>query len=31
VVKAGVEDIAMVRGISKSLAEKIYNNFHGDQ
>ena len=28
VAKAGVEDIAMVPGISKSLAEKIYETFH---
>ncbi len=28
VAKAGVEDIAMVPGISKSLAEKIYDTFH---
>ncbi len=28
VARAGIEDIAMVPGISKSLAEKIYETFH---
>jgi excinuclease ABC subunit C len=28
VAKAGVEDIAMVSGINKSLAQKIYDTFH---
>ena len=30
VARAGVEDIALVPGISKSLAEKIYDNFHNN-
>ena len=28
IARAGIEDIAMVPGISKSLAEKIYDTFH---
>ena len=28
--KAGVEDLARVEGISKQLAKKIYDTFHGD-
>ena len=28
VAKAGVDDIAMVSGINKSLAKKIYDTFH---
>lgn len=31
VKRAGVEDLAMVEGISKSLAQKIYDVFHGDK
>ncbi len=30
VKRAGVEDLASVDGISKSLAQKIYDSFHGD-
>ncbi len=28
VARAGVEDLAKINGISKSLAQKVYNNFH---
>ncbi|MBM2830452.1 MAG: excinuclease subunit [Gammaproteobacteria bacterium] len=28
IVRAGVEDLAMVPGINKSLAQKIYDSFH---
>lgn len=31
VQRAGVEDLAQVEGISKSLAQKIYDVFHGDK
>jgi excinuclease ABC subunit C len=31
VQRAGVEDLAKVDGISKSLAQKIYDVFHGDK
>ena len=30
VAKAGIDDIAMVNGISRSLAEKIYDSFHSN-
>jgi excinuclease ABC subunit C len=30
VAKAGVDDLAMVTGVSKSLAKKIYDTFHGN-
>ena len=30
VKRAGVEDLASVDGISKALAQKIYDSFHGD-
>lgn len=30
VMRAGVEDLARVDGISKALAQKIYDSFHGD-
>lgn len=30
VMRAGVEDLARVEGISKALAQKIYDSFHGD-
>lgn len=30
VQRAGVEDLARVEGISKALAQKIYDSFHGD-
>jgi excinuclease ABC subunit C len=30
VAKAGVDDLAMVSGVSKSLAKKIYDTFHGN-
>lgn len=30
VAKAGIDDIAMVTGISRSLAEKIYDSFHSN-
>ncbi len=29
VARAGVEDLAKIKGISKSLAQKIYDHFHG--
>jgi len=29
VARAGVEDLLKINGISKSLAQKIYDNFHG--
>ncbi len=28
VMRAGIEDLAKIKGISKALAEKIYNHFH---
>jgi excinuclease ABC subunit C len=28
VMRAGVEDLANIKGISKALAEKIYEHFH---
>ncbi len=31
VSRAGVEDLARVKGISKELAQRIYDNFHTDQ
>lgn len=31
VTRAGVEDLANVKGISKQLAQKIYDVFHGDE
>ena len=30
VMRAGVEDLARVEGISKALAQKIYDRFHDD-
>ena len=31
VARAGVEDLAAVPGISKNLAQKVYDAFHGDE
>jgi excinuclease ABC subunit C len=31
VQRAGVEDLAQVDGISKALAQKIYDVFHADK